>query len=103
MTELTSSLLGAGFDMTLISSERRRVPAMLEDAMFEREEGRVDLELPLRGQPRNEKSTRLTLKPTFVLAQTPCLTGFEVFLRAVPPTRPALAVSSSRPPGSSAS
>ena len=35
MTEATSSRLGAGFEMTLIRSERLRVPAMLEEAMGE--------------------------------------------------------------------
>ena len=33
MTEATSSLLGAGLEITLMSSERRSVPAMLEEAM----------------------------------------------------------------------
>lgn len=34
MTELTSSRLGAGFEMILMSSERRRVPVrLLEEAM----------------------------------------------------------------------
>jgi hypothetical protein len=33
MTDDTSSRLGAGLEMTLIRSERRRVPAMDEEAM----------------------------------------------------------------------
>jgi hypothetical protein len=37
MTDATSSRLGAGFEMTLMSSERRRVPARLDEAMSGRE------------------------------------------------------------------
>src|SRR5882762_6300928 len=98
MTEATSSRLGAGFEITLISSERRSVPEMLGVAMAGAEGMHVwDCQRGAGPAMRNHADNAYLPVES---AQSACCHGSNAFW--APPTPPAIMARSWRPRGSGA-